>query len=386
MVKYEDKVNPQMVTLARESRGLTQPELARLLSVNQGWLSRIEAGLRGIQEESLTQLAEVLRYPVDFFKIKEELYGLGISGVFHRKLQSASHRNLKRIHALIYIRSREIKQLLMGVDIADTNKIPNMPIEEYENPSDIAQIVRASWHMPQGPVNNLTSVIESAKGIIIPFDFNTKDIDAVVHHPPESPPLFFINIFSPTDRLRFTLCHELGHLVMHQNTLDIDNIEQQAKEFAAEFLMPQKAIKHQFTDLSIEKLTILKQFWKVSMAALIKRASDLQAITPSKSKQLWVMMGKLGYRIREPVELDIPPENPTLLTEIIETYTKDMDYSVGELSKFLYLTEDETTKIYIDLEQQAIEKEKKSAVREVNRILRDSLNGKNRERGGDSKC
>ena len=173
-----------------------------------------------------------------------------------------------------------------------------MPIEDYESPSEIARIVRASWHIPLGPINNLTVEIESARGIIIPFDFNSKDIDAVAHFPPKCPPLFFTNQFSPTDRLRFTLCHELGHIIMHQNILDIYNIEHQANEFAAEFLMPKKEIKHQFADLSIEKLMILKQYWKVSMAALIKRASDLQVITPSKSKQLWITMGKLGYRVR----------------------------------------------------------------------------------------
>lgn len=374
MAKFEDSINPQMITLARESRGLTQPELARLLSVNQGWLSRIEAGLRNIQRENLDRLAEVLNYPIEFFTRKEELFGLGMSGLFHRKLQSTSQRNLKRIHALIYIRSLEVTKLLTGVDIADTNKIPYMLIEDYESPSEIARIVRASWHIPLGPINNLTTEIESARGIIITFDFNSKDIDAVAHYPPKCSPLFFANQFSPTDRLRFTLCHELGHIVMHQNSLAISDIEHQANEFAAEFLMPKKEIKHQFADLSIERLMMLKQYWKVSMAALIKRASDLQAITPGKAKQLWITMSKLGYRTIEPIELDIPPEKPTLLKEIIETYKKDMQYSLTELAKLLYLSREETAGIYINPEKQRLEKEKESAIREVNRILRDSQN------------
>ena len=64
----------------------------------------------------------------------------------------------------------------------------------------------------------------------------------------------------------------------------------------------------------------------------------------------------------------------TLLKEIIETYKKDMQYSLTELAKLLYLSREETAGIYIDPEKQRLEKEKESAIREVNRILRDSQN------------
>jgi hypothetical protein len=33
-----------------------------------------------------------------------------------------------------------------------------------------------------------------------------------------------------------------------------------------------------------------------------------------------MQMGKLGYRRREPAELDIPPEEPTLLQEVVDLY------------------------------------------------------------------
>jgi len=108
------------------------------------------------------------------------------------------------------------------------------------------------------------------------------------------------------------------------------------------------------------------------MAALIKRASDLEIITPSKNKQLWITMGKLGYRVREPIELDIPPEKPSLLSEIVKTYIQELNYSTKELSKLLCLNQEEIQKVYISSEQRRLEKETKAAINEINRMLRNN--------------
>ena len=41
-------VNPEMIGLGRESRGLTQGQLAKLLGVSQGKISRFEAGMLAV--------------------------------------------------------------------------------------------------------------------------------------------------------------------------------------------------------------------------------------------------------------------------------------------------------------------------------------------------
>jgi len=188
------------------------------------------------------------------------------------------------------------------------------------------------------------------------------------------PPVFFINAFSPMDRLRFTLCHELGHVIMHRS-IDPD-MERQADEFAAEFLMPARDIKPYLVDISLAKLADLKRYWKVSMAALLKRATDLEVITPRKARSLWVELGKAGYRKREPVELDLPRESPSLLNEIIQAYTDDMEYSVSELALMLNLIDKETIEIYFDsekiIEERKHKAERRAAIKEVKRLLNSS--------------
>jgi Zn-dependent peptidase ImmA (M78 family)/transcriptional regulator with XRE-family HTH domain len=371
MAKNHRKINHEMITLARDSRGISQPELAQKMGVNQGWLSRIEGGLRTIQPEQLDKLADILGYPIEFFTQKETVYGLGISTYFHRKKQKISSRTLKKIHASIFIRTIHIAKLLRGVDIEEMVKFVPFNIDDFDGDAgEVARLVRINWKMNYGPINNVVEVIENAGGIVIPFDFGTNEIDAIYHRTPETPPLFFVNRYSPSDRLRFTLCHELGHAIMHSNTFDPIMIEKQAYEFAAEFLMPKRDIYDFLKDLSLEKLMILKQYWKVSMAALLKRAGDIEAITPAKSQQLWKQMSKTGFRKSEPAELNLPYETPSTLKQIIDVYFDELDYNLSDFSKLITLKPKEAELIYAGMKS-TVDRERKDAVKEAERILKE---------------
>ncbi len=76
----------------------------------------------------------------------------------------------------------------------------------------------------------------------------------------------------------------------------IQDATKKQNEFAAEFMLPGKEVYSDLININCEKAYYLKSKWKVSMAALIKRAADISAITPSRYKSLMVQMSKLGYK------------------------------------------------------------------------------------------
>lgn len=337
-----------MITLARESRGMSQSELAKRLNMSQGKLSKIENGMLTVSENELLKISEVLNYRISFFQRNERIYGVGLSEFFHRKRQSVPQKKLSKIYAKIEIRRMEIATLLKSVDIGQTNFF-NIDPDEYNGDIEtIAQVVRAAWRIPRGPIDNVVSVIEEAGGIVIPFDFEDAKIDAISVGHPGLPPLFFVNFNRPMDRIRFTLCHEIGHTIMHRiPPSDNSDIENQADRFAAEFLMPREEIAHDLNNLSLKKLASLKPYWKVSMAALLKRASDIGKITERQARYLWTQMGKAGYRTQEPVELKIPDEKPWLLKEIINVFQNELKYKTTDISEALSLSENEFRSIYL---------------------------------------
>ncbi len=368
MVNRQEYFNPEMLVLARQSRGLTQRDLATVLKVSPGWMSKIEGGIRELPSESLQKISKVLDYPVEFFTSSKRVCGPGISELYHRKRHNVPTRILEKHQAQIEIRRMNLADLLSGVEIGDIG-IKTLDLYEFNGSvRDVARAVRAAWRLPRGPVSNVTRAIEEARGMVIPVDFETRLIDATSCWPPNMPPLMFANLNIPGDRLRFSLCHELGHIIMHQDNPNPD-IERQANEFAAEFLMPEDDIRPYLVNLSLEKLATLKPYWKVSMAALLQRAREIGEITPRRAKTMWVELGKAGYRMQEPIELDLPVEKPTLMQEILGTYSGEMGYTFSELANLLRLHEHEACHIYFGAKTFLGPEDAKAAIEEAEAIL-----------------
>lgn len=346
-VIHDNKYNHQLFVLGRESRGISQIDMASQLGVSQGKLSKIENGLLSISDDDAESFSKILGYPINFFQRNEKVYGVGLSEFFHRKKQAVPQKQLMKIYARLEIRRIEINQLLKSVEIDEPN-FPFMDPDNYNGDIErIAQTIRATWLLPRGPIANVIDIIEEAGGIVVPFDFEGANIDAICLSHPGSPPLIFTNFDRPSDRIRFTLSHELGHIIMHRRPPSEDtDIELQADRFASEFLMPKSDISSMLGDITLAKLASLKPFWKVSMGALLVRARDLNKITDRQYRYLWTQMGKSGYRTKEPEELSIPMEEPLTLNEIINIYQNELKYSRKELSSAVALSENEFNYYY----------------------------------------
>ncbi|WP_091011988.1 ImmA/IrrE family metallo-endopeptidase [Paenibacillus amylolyticus] len=272
---------------------------------------------------------------------------MGLSEFFHRKKQAVPQKVLSTIYAKLELRRMEIQTLLKSVD-TDDPAFFHMDPEKYDGDIEmIAQTVRAALKVPNGPIHNVMDILEDAGAVVIPFDYGGANIDAICLSNPGVPPLIFTNFDRPMDRIRFTLCHELGHIIMHRKppTEDVD-IEEQADRFSSEFLMPKKEISHYLSGVNIQKLAALKPYWKVSMNALLKRAVDLNKITERQSRYLWTQMGKSGYRVKEPAELDLPYEKPSMLEEIIQVHQNDLRYTPKDLSSATFLSQSEFEELY----------------------------------------
>lgn len=339
------RFNPEMLILARESRGLTQSQCAELCEISQGEQSKIETGFKEPSDELLERYSKQLKYSISFFSLDEHMKGSSSNCAYYRKRKSASLQTIRHALAIANVRRIQIARLLLSgeAELDPENQFKRIDIEEHPGgPENIARTVRAMWGVPPGPIQNLTRVIEDAGGIVFCCDFGTNKIDAMSQWLFGLPPMFFLNKNIPCDRMRWTLAHEAGHVFMH--AIPTENIEQEANRFAAEFLMPQRDIKPFLSDLSLAKLAALKPHWKVAMSALLKRASDLDTITERQKSYLWMQMGAHGYRTHEPVPL--PQEEPTLVKEILDLHTGELGFSMKELAALMLVDEAEVRSEY----------------------------------------
>lgn len=340
-----ERFRGELLLLARQARGFTQPELARAVNIAQAFVSLIEHEQRAPTADVIERFSQSLRFPRSFFYQDDPIIGTGIGEVFHRRRKSLGSKETSQIHAWMNITTFATRRLLRAVEWPSVELQPWSIGVEVNSEEEAAEALRAKWYVPSGPIQSVCTILDRAGVLSIPTAFPTLEVDAIGQWPSDLPPLIFANINVPQDRLRFTLMHEIGHLVLHQRSalLEVtDRIELEANRFASAFLMPQREVKPQLRQLTISRLTQLKRHWRVSMAALIMRAKQLQTITPAEEKSLWTEMSRNGWRKREPASLDVHGEVPGgRYRELLQLHRVDLGYSTKALGAALNLYQED---------------------------------------------
>lgn len=324
-------MNPQMLTLLRESRGMSGLELARLSGVPQPMISKMENGVTAMDPARVQLIADALQYPLEVFSWDDQVYGFGSAAFYHRKQQSLAQGTLRMIQAEVNLMRMRVRRLLRSIEVDARFTVPFLDVEELGGPERVAQAVRAHWLLPMGPVKDLMAVLEQAGVVVTRSDFGSPRISAISFAATrDCPAIVVLNDAHAADRERFTAAHELGHLVMHIDPTPTETAEQEADAFASEFLMPAREIKPQLKGITLQRTAQLKAVWKVSMAALIRRARDLGAIDDSRYKSLQIQLSQHGWRKSEPVQFE--REDTSVIEGLLDVHYRDHGYTNEELA------------------------------------------------------
>jgi Zn-dependent peptidase ImmA (M78 family)/DNA-binding XRE family transcriptional regulator len=332
-------INPRMLIVAREARGMTQDELAAASGVSQGTLSKAQNGLRSLPASDIPRVAQVLRITPEFLCWQEDVYGFGSASFFHRKQQSLSQKTLRQIQAKVNLIRIRLTRLLDGIDLETPLTIPHLDVDEIGSAAEVARRIRAAWRLPMGPVPNLVDCVESAGGVVFRMNFGTHRINAISVWHPGSSPIFVLNSDLSPERQRFVLAHELGHLVMHEGEPPRETAEREADSFAEELLMPAAEIATEIANIDVRKAMTLKPYWRVPMQSLILRAEHLNLISHGRCRSLHAYMNKAGYLKTEP--LPIERETPKTYQEILHVHISDHGYSTDELARVMGMLEED---------------------------------------------
>ncbi|MFB2583441.1 helix-turn-helix domain-containing protein [Herbiconiux liukaitaii] len=300
------------IEVLRTARGLTQRELASRAGISQGLLSKIESGLSNFDDERLPVIAEVLEVPLNYFNLPAIDQD---ARIFHRKQSSMPIKVDKRIRAEASMMQSQVAGLFESNLLPLNLRREVLDDESLFTPGDVARHVRSDWGLGDGPIDNLVATLEAAGVIVTVRDLGTTQLDAIATWPAAGRPVIMLNQGAPGDRQRFTLAHEIGHAVLHD--FPAEGQEREADEFASELLMPASAMRVELRDTSLENLVRLKLRWRVSMAALARRARDLGLMSDAHYRNFNVHMSASGMRRQEPVP--ILPERPEYAARWVET-------------------------------------------------------------------
>lgn len=321
------KFNGDRLRNARIYNGISLTDLATLADIKKQSLSLYENGKNTPDYEKVKVLAKILGFPYDYFfqtdKIKTHT-----ETTYFRSQATATKKDRAAQSIKLEFVAQMYETLWNYIDFP-TFKDPKLEFIGYDDPLDCeskeaidemeeaATKVRKCWGVPDGPIKDLQYLLEQNGILVTGFSVDEDKIDAFSQRTMvDNADVFLIAVAlgsRPECRLRFDMAHELGHIVLHPWSEDIDTLskddfkarERQANMFASAFLLPRdsfsKDVSQYPTDLKF--YLFLKKKWKVSIQAMMYRARQLDIISANQYQYMMRQVSKNGWRTKEPDDL-----------------------------------------------------------------------------------
>jgi Zn-dependent peptidase ImmA (M78 family) len=217
------------------------------------------------------------------------------------------------------------------IEFLSTNNPNELEAEqEIGKLEEISIQLRCCWNLGEGPIADLRYILESNGVVVTCLNTNSEKIDAFSQRTIINDGEMFIiaisSIGQTSARARFDMAHELGHILLHPWSEDIELIsreefkarERQANTFASAFLLPRSSF---IKDVSFYPTTLdyykhLKQKWNVSISAMIYRAYYLKVISFNQYQYLMRQVSKNGWREKEPGDISYSLESNVLTSAV----------------------------------------------------------------------
>jgi Zn-dependent peptidase ImmA (M78 family) len=299
---------------ARKTAGLSLRALAESVGVSQTAINKYEKGILMPDSTMLIKLAKALDVKAGYFLRSTTLE---LEKPEYRKKSSLSQKKLQMIEGKILDkieRRLELEALFPKPPVPEFKLPKGLPnkIETMDEIETVADTVRHAWDLGLNPIPELVDVLESIGIRVFVIDESAESKFDGLAATGNGYRIIVISKAWSGDRQRFTMAHELGHLMLDGRLSEQLDEERASDRFAGAFLLPETTLKLELgehrTRFELRELLLLKQEFGISMSGILYRAKDLGIIRESYHKSLMIEFSKRGWRKNEPEKY--PPEEP----------------------------------------------------------------------------
>lgn len=317
----EDQPRGSRLVTLRHLEELSQGDLASRLSVSQSFISQVEKEFKPLPLELSKLACREFHLPERFFTVPPDVSEVGVTTF--RKSSRASVRDERHAEALF----GEAARLFRLASVSSGYRTVGLAQLALADEEDAAEAVRGTLGIgAHEPIPNAVRALERLGAGVIqalaPLDGGKLDHDGMSRpNAINDRPLVATVSVQPPAVSRMTLMHELGHLIYDgllaapiRSTRSPEELR--AFRFAGAMLIPASVVRSRVTEsLTLHGYLRVKADYGISVAALIKRASDLRVISPARARSLFIQHSSQGWRRLEPVE--VAAEEPRLLSQAV---------------------------------------------------------------------
>lgn len=282
----------------REARLMMNLSMDKLVELTGGAItkqsiSRYEKGIMRPKHDALAALAKALHISKEYFD------GNNIQ-IDVPMLRSTSDDKLKEEEILaieaqlsFWAEQYLAKEKAAGLTSCFKNPISKSKVSTIEDAIKAADKLREKWHCGDGPITSVLRLLER-KGIKILEAELPDKVFGLSTWADHTHPLILLDLRpqkTTVERLRFTACHELAHLLLTFPKDSELKVEKRCDLFAGFFLLSKNAFieelgKEHRDLITLEEMIDIKEIYGISLGAAIISARYYGIITP-EYKRWW---------------------------------------------------------------------------------------------------
>lgn len=329
-------------------RGLSQIQLASLVGVSPGTISKWRAGNQIPEKEALARLATVVN-------VSEEWFTRPVQALLEQPLFRSNAQALVTARGMLKARTEWVQDI--GYALQEFLDFPdlNLPVRDFQNPLEIstedieeaAIECRKCWKLGRVAIQDLALAAESAGIILVREQTGIAQIESLsAWSTVLNRPIIYLSADKGNAyRSRFDLAHEIGHLILHSHVIDTANperhrlLEKQAHDFAGALLLPAETFAREVQlPVTLDDLLLLKKRWGVSVAAMIMRLKAMHMIDKEETSRLYRRRSARWGAKFEPGDDERIPEQPRLLRRSVELLVKENIIPLESVSDYFGLS------------------------------------------------
>lgn len=291
---------PSRLTISRQRRGMSKADLAAASGLSPHSISAYENGKRTPTVDNALRLADAMWYPLDFF-YSDEVELITPDAVSFRALARMPARTRDTVTASAAL------AVMLDQWITERYNRPEVDVPDLSslNPVAAAEALRAEWGLGSDPIPHVIQLLES-RGVRV-FSLASKgggrSLEEVfgLSMRWHGTPFVFVNMQVTVERARFSLLHELGHLVLHRaDETDSRVAEKEANMFAGYMAVPASRVcaEASFFD-SFGDIINAKRKWRTSAMSYLYRMHEEGILDEWRYRELCVRFRR-DYGTTEP--------------------------------------------------------------------------------------
>lgn len=333
-------MNLEKIKYYRLIKGYSQQQLADLCGLTKMSISHYEQGKREPENmEIINRICEVLDISVSTL-IKDQYTGLNIKYGEFRKNTKLSKKDEMCIKYQIEDYLTRFYNILDILGEGNIEPSPRCSILELSNDiENDAYKLRKHLYFPiKGPIGNLINHLEDIGIIVVLVDVDNDNFSGINGTINNRPYIAVNKNMTPT-RIRFTLVHELVHLMfVWPKNLDQKETEKICNKIAGAFLFSKESairelgIRRYSVSISRDMIDVCEEY-QISFAALIKRAELCGIITKKIYKDFCIRINKNGLNKKE---LFIPIKEETkIFRQLVLRAASEEEISISKAAELL---------------------------------------------------